>query len=93
MSYWYQVIEIPSEIDRNVTLPPDFLRDEMEAYANNETKLRRTHEGMYVAIKGSEILDACENISDALAKAYSKYGYVDILIKKIGESEKSITNY
>jgi hypothetical protein len=33
MSYWDQVIEIPSEIDRNVTLPPDFLRDEMEAYA------------------------------------------------------------
>ena len=64
------------------------LQREYETYKAHKEELLAKHEGQFVLIKGSEIIEMFSSYEDALKAGLKKYGNVSFLVKQIQRDEE-----
>ncbi|HDY72893.1 MAG TPA: hypothetical protein ENH90_01920 [bacterium] len=67
----------------------DLLKEELETYETNKSKLIESSLGKFVLIKGKEIVNTFESEKDAINSGFEKFGNVPFLVKKIEEVEQT----
>lgn len=63
------------------------LEQEMEAYRERLPELAG-HEGKYVLIRGSDVVDTFATYEDALKQGYRQFGLQPFLVKQIQAAEQ-----
>jgi hypothetical protein len=62
------------------------LEKELETYRSKLPELT-THEGKFVLIHGTDIVDFFSTYEDAIKSGYQKFGITPFLVKKVATSE------
>ena len=64
------------------------LKREYETYKANKEDLLVKHEGKYVLIKGTDIVEMYTSYEDALKEGLKKFGNVPFLVKQIQREDE-----
>ena len=64
------------------------LKEEYETYKTHKEDLLSKHDGKFVLIKGSKIIDFFSSYDDALKEGFKKFGNVPFLVKQIQKEEE-----
>ena len=67
------------------------LAKEIDTYQKNRERLLATAEGMFVLIKGEEILGEFDTEADAIRQGYIQLGIVPFLVKQVVQVERRFT--
>ena len=65
----------------------DLLKEEIETYKKNKEELVAKHNGKFVLIKGTNIIDVYDTQKDAVKIGLDKFGNTPFLVKKVEEIE------
>jgi PHD/YefM family antitoxin component YafN of YafNO toxin-antitoxin module len=57
---------------------------EREAYAQLEESLRPQYEGLYVAIRGGQVVDSDADELTLIMRVYERFGYGPMYVRKVG---------
>ena len=63
------------------------LDEELKTYAAHREELLATARGMFVLVKGGQVVDVFASREDALKRGYEEYGNEPFLVKEVGEVE------
>jgi hypothetical protein len=67
------------------------LAKELETYQENRDSLLSTAEGMFVLIKGDDVLGEFDTEADAIRQGYLQLGNVPFLVKQVLQVERKFT--
>jgi len=64
-----------------------FLEREIETYQDHFDEIR-CHDGQFVLIKGTDIVDYFDSYRDALKEGYGKFYGSDFMVKQVSSEER-----